>query len=180
MIRPLQTMLVAVLFIAAAPQDPSDIHRALRKEVTVAAPAEEVWKAWTTEEGLKTFFAPGAKVELTVGGAYEIYFLPSNPPGKRGADDCNVLAFEPMKRLAVTWNAPPQFPNVRKLRTRVVLEFEPVSARETRVKFTQDGWGWGQEWDATYAYFDKAWDGVLGNLKKRFAEGPIDWSQASR
>jgi len=27
-----------------------------------------------------------------------------------------------------------------------------------------------------HAYFDKAWDYVLANLAKRFAEGPIDWS----
>jgi hypothetical protein len=26
-----------------------------------------------------------------------------------------------------------------------------------------------------YDYFDKAWDNVLGNLQKRFTEGPVDW-----
>ena len=27
-----------------------------------------------------------------------------------------------------------------------------------------------------YAYFDKAWGAVLGNLKKRHETGPVDWS----
>ena len=38
--------------------------RAIRKEVTVAAPVREVWAAWTTEEGVVTFFAPQAIVGL--------------------------------------------------------------------------------------------------------------------
>ena len=27
-----------------------------------------------------------------------------------------------------------------------------------------------------YAYFDRAWGNVLGNLKKRFETGPVDWT----
>ena len=39
------------------------------------------------------------------------------------------------------------------------------------------GWGAGGEWDKTYAYFDRAWGNVLGNLKKRHETGPIDWTE---
>ena len=28
----------------------------------------------------------------------------------------------------------------------------------------------------TYAYFDRAWGAVLGNMKKRFDSGPQDWT----
>jgi hypothetical protein len=38
------------------------------------------------------------------------------------------------------------------------------------------GWGEGGEWDRAYAYFDRAWGGVLGNLKERFEKGPRDWA----
>ena len=44
------------------------------------------------------------------------------------------------------------------------------------MRFTSIGWGTGDEWVKAHAYFDKAWDQVLANLAKRFAEGPIDWS----
>ena len=37
--------------------------------------------------------------------------------------------------------------------------------------------GEGGEWDKTFAYFDRAWEGVLGNLKKRFESGPQDWTE---
>lgn len=39
------------------------------------------------------------------------------------------------------------------------------------------GWGEGGEWDKTFAYFDRAWDSVLANLKKRFENGPQDWTE---
>ena len=59
----------------------------------------------------------------------------------------------------------------------VIVRFAPVSENETRVTMTHVGWGDGGEWDKAYAYFDQAWGPVLGNLQKRFAEGPIDWSE---
>ena len=42
--------------------------RVLRAEMTLSAPVEDVWKAWASEEGVKTFFAPGAHIEPRVDG----------------------------------------------------------------------------------------------------------------
>ncbi|MGB2980302.1 MAG: SRPBCC domain-containing protein, partial [Candidatus Zixiibacteriota bacterium] len=52
-------------------KDQSD--RILRKEIVVPATLEQVWNAWTTTGGVKTFFSSDAKVELAVGGPFEIY-----------------------------------------------------------------------------------------------------------
>ena len=40
------------------------ILRTLRKEVEVKANLQDVWWAWTTLDGVKTFFAPDARIEL--------------------------------------------------------------------------------------------------------------------
>jgi uncharacterized protein YndB with AHSA1/START domain len=155
--------------------------RILRVEMVLPAPVAEVWRAWTTEEGVRTFFAPGARVEARVDGAYDILFFPNGPEGQRGAEGMRVLGFEPMRRFAFTWNAPPQFPQARAQRTEVVLEFEADGERATRLRFTHQGWGEGGEWDAAYAYFDNAWRAVvLPRLKQRFEKGPIDWSATPR
>lgn len=58
-----------------------------------------------------------------------------------------------------------------------MLRFEPVSEKETRVSLHHTGWGEGGEWDKSFAYFDRAWTGVLDNLKKRFETGPQDWTE---
>ncbi|MBI3038065.1 SRPBCC domain-containing protein, partial [bacterium] len=49
-------------------------QKVLRKEVLVHASIEELWRLWTTVEGVKTFFAPDAAIELKAGGTYEMYF----------------------------------------------------------------------------------------------------------
>jgi uncharacterized protein YndB with AHSA1/START domain len=152
--------------------------RVLRTEVTLEAPVADVWSAWTTEEGLRTFFAPAAHVDLRVDGLYEIFFDPSGPPGQRGADGMRILVLEPQKRFAFTWNAPLDQPEARSQRTVVTLDFADTGPGRTRLRLTHWGWGEGPEWDRAYEHFDRAWSRmVLPSLKHRFEEGPIDWAR---
>jgi len=67
-------------------------ERYVDKEVRVKAPVDAVWQAWTTSEGIKSFFAPDARVEARVDGPFEVYINPLAPPGQRGADDMRFLA----------------------------------------------------------------------------------------
>jgi uncharacterized protein YndB with AHSA1/START domain len=168
---------VMVSAVVAAVPGSADADRVLRAELVLAAPIESVWAAWATEEGVKTFFAPGARVEPRVDGAYDIYFDPTAAPGTRGAEGMRVLAYEPPRRLAFTWNAPPSIPTIRGQRTMVVVDLEPAGPARTRLVFTHLGWGRGADWDQAYAYFDRAWGAVvLPRLQRRFESGPIDWS----
>jgi uncharacterized protein YndB with AHSA1/START domain/uncharacterized protein YciI len=145
------------------------MERMIRKEVVVQAPVADVWRAWTTRDGIKSFFGADAKVELKVGGPYEVYFLMDAPEGSRGSDGCCVLSFLPNRMLSFSWNAPPSMPNVRKERTHVVLTFHELAGGRTRVELTHLGWGTGAEWDQAFEYFTKAWGSVLASLQKRFA-----------
>jgi uncharacterized protein YndB with AHSA1/START domain len=153
-------------------------ERYIDKEARVKAPVDAVWQAWTTSEGIKTFFAPDARAEARVDGPFEIYFNPLAPPGQKGADDMRFLAIQDKKMITFTWNAPPHLPEARAQRTYVTLRFKPISDNETLVTLRHGGWGEGGQWDRAYAYFDKAWGNVLANLQKRFAEGkPYDWTE---
>lgn len=151
-------------------------ERAIDKEVTVPAGVDAVWQAWTTSEGIKTFFAPDARVEPRVGGAFQIYMDPGAEPGSKGADDMRVLAIQPKKMLSFDWNAPPHLAQARQQRTFVIVRLHPVDDKTTRVTLHHTGWGDGGEWDQAYQYFDRAWVQVLGGLKQRFEQGPKDWA----
>jgi len=141
----------------------------LRFEVVVPASLDDVWNAWTTVDGVKSFFAGGANIDLRPDGAYEIYFDPSAEAGHRGADDMRVLLVQPKSALAFTWNAPGKFPEARKQRTHVMVRFHALSAKETKIVLTHDGFGEGADWDAVRAYFAKAWgEVVLPRLVARF------------
>jgi uncharacterized protein YndB with AHSA1/START domain/uncharacterized protein YciI len=155
----------------------TDSSRVLHKEVEVDASLAKVWEAWTTTAGVKTFFSSDATVDLRVGGPFEIYFLDENPYGSKGSEDCKILSFLPMKLLSFEWNAPLQFGKLRDKRTQVIIFFDEIKPGKVKVDFSQHGWGTGNDWDKLYEYFDKAWSYVLGNLQKRFAEGPINWDE---
>ena len=72
---------VAALALCAHAQE-----RMLHKEVVVDAPVEAAYAAWTTSEGIQSFFAPEAVVDAKPGGAFFIHFNPYAAGGSRGAD----------------------------------------------------------------------------------------------
>lgn len=153
------------------------INRSIIKEVILPVGKEKAWEAWTSRQGLQSFFAPECHVELKLFGRYEIFFFPDAPPGKKGAENNKILAVEPYKMLSFTWDAPSTMPEVRKQRTSVVLKFESIDEESTRISVCHTGWGDGDEWDRAFDYFSDAWDGVLNRLRARFQEGPIDWGK---
>lgn len=166
--------LATALVMAVSPPAQA-AERAIDKSIDVPAALDDVWDAWTTRAGIVSFFAPDAEIEPRVGGAFHIHIDPGAPAGSKGADDMRFMALQPKKMLSFDWNAPPSLPEARAQRTFVVLRFEPLGDKLTRVTLHHTGWGDGGEWDKTYAYFDRAWGHVLGNLKKRFEQGPQDW-----
>ncbi len=151
-------------------------ERAIEKDVVVRATLDEAWAAWTTREGIISFFAPDAMIEPRVGGAFHIHIDPGAQPGAKGADDMRFMALQPKKMLSFDWNAPPHLPEARAQRTFVVVRFVAVDDKSTKVTLHHSGWGEGGECDKTYAYFDRSWGTVLANLKKRFETGPQDWA----
>jgi len=171
---------VAPAHAARAP----DHDRVIDVERVIDAPVADVWKAWTTSEGLESFMAPQARVELRVGGAFEPSFDPAASKGLRGAEGCRVLSYLPEKMLSFSWNAPPQFPDVRRKRTHVVLTFEPAGDERTRLALRHLGWpaaagenatDLGRAWDQVFAYFSSAWPAVLDACARRFEDGPRDF-----
>jgi uncharacterized protein YndB with AHSA1/START domain len=145
-------------------------------EIKIRAGIKQVWDAWTTEEGVKSFLAPDCRIELYPDGLYEIYFEPSAAVGEKGGEGLRVMAVQPLKMFSFTWNAPTTIPEVRKQRTHVVVRFYSEGKGLTRVTLYHDGWGTDDEWDQAYQYFQRAWlELVLPRLRYRFEFEPIDW-----
>ena len=120
-----------------------DVDRTIRLEIIIKAPTEKVWWAWTTRAGIRSFFAPDCNIDLRVLGKYEILFAPSAPAGLRGAEGNLVLAIQEGRMLSFTWDAPPNFPEIRKQRTSVVITLVRLDQNTTRLVFRHTGWGQG-------------------------------------
>lgn len=148
--------------------------QSLAPDITVTkvidAPVADVWKAWTTTDGIESFFAPkAAKVEPIPGGAFELWFGLDLPEGSRGSEGCKVHSVKPMEQFVFEWNAPPTIPVIRGLRTLVYLDFKPLPDNRTEVTLRNFGYGYGEDWAKTRAYFSNAWPAVMASLQKRFS-----------
>jgi uncharacterized protein YndB with AHSA1/START domain len=168
---------VAGITLSTLAEEELTLDRRIELETTVAGSLAEVWDAWTTTEGVTSFFASQADIKLEIGGPFELYFAPSEPDGSRGSENCKVLSYVPAEMLSFSWNAPPSIPKLRDTgaKTWVVVKFEEISEKKVRILLTHLGIGDGEDWDKYRAYFTKAWPHVLENCQKRFANGPIDW-----
>jgi uncharacterized protein YndB with AHSA1/START domain/predicted enzyme related to lactoylglutathione lyase len=142
--------------------------REIRHERVIPLPRRDVWPLWSSAEGMTRWLVTSAKIDLRPGGLYEIHFMPEAPSGARGSETCRVLSFLPERMISFTWNAPPHLDRTRPLHTWVVVELADAEAG-TRVSVTHCGWparglAEDEQWEATYAYFDRAWAGVLSAL----------------
>jgi uncharacterized protein YndB with AHSA1/START domain len=143
----------------------------------VAAPAADVFRAWTTSEGVKAFLGVNARVQLALGGPFELEFMAEAPAGQRGSEGCRVLSWLPGRMFSFDWSAPPKFPRARQARTVVVVELVPEGPGTTRVRLTHHGFAekaaaeadHAEEWKQVRAYFDSAWPNVLRALREHFA-----------
>lgn len=173
--KTLMAVALVIPFMTDMESDGSSEERCLEKEVVVKASLDEMWRCWTTSEGIASFFSSESKIELRLGGPYELYMGMTEPDdqGKRGSEGCKVLSFIPKEMLSFEWNFPPKVPSLRYsgAKTHVVLQFEEVGEK-VRVRFRQFGWQEGEDWDRGYEYFDRAWSWVFDRLKKRFEEEP--------
>ena len=136
---------------------------ALIFEVTIPASRAEVWKAFSTGEGLSTWLAPVSVVDLRKGGEWAAHL----PGGKTAGG--NIMSFVAEQEITIAALAPEQFPTVRAERTVARFTFES-QGDTTLVRLTQTGWKTGDEWDRAYEYLAQGNAQLLEALRQRFAK----------
>ena len=171
------TAVALLLTLAAQSASPVTVEqvttpeKALRFEVIIPAPIEEVWAAFTTKDGLQTWLWRDVRVDLRPGGDWIVQYTPTATGGG------TIVSLEPGREIVIRALAPEQFPTVRQARTTAKFRFEADGPKATRVTLLQTGWHTGEEWDAAYAYLAKGNAQLLAQLHRRFVSGPIDWSR---
>jgi uncharacterized protein YndB with AHSA1/START domain len=158
----------------AGPAHPVSTLAPISQDRLVELPRAEVWDLLTTSAGWKKFIGVETRIELKLGGKWEILFgAGSAPEGKQGSEGCTVLSFLPERMLSFTWNAPPKLAHARERRTWVVVDLEEVAPARTRVRLEHLGFveqaadnpDHRAEWEEARGYFAQAWPKVLDALK---------------
>lgn len=170
---------------ATAPTDCSfgmaDGVRALCHEMVVPASREEVWRLFATTDGLRSWVAPVAAIDLRVGGIWEASYRLDAHIGDPGNIRNKVLSFLPGRMLSISIDStPPGFPEPELARsTWTVIELEQLDGNRTRVRVSMFGYGEGAGYDRLFAFFNSGNAATLTALHARVISGPTKWATPS-
>ncbi len=156
----------------------ADGDRVMQLSILVPAPRSEVWTAFTTSAGYRTWATPLAFVDLKVDGVIETNYSPEAKLGSPDNIKNQITAYLP-ERLLVLRNiqAPSGFPGAAEFgQTAVVIELASPSPQTTQVTLSAVGYRSGPVFDNLYRQFEWANAYSLAELKARFVSGPIDWA----
>ena len=158
----------------------SDGTRTLQQSIELpGVPVEQAWSAFTTSEGFRSWAAPIAAVDFRLGGFIEASYDPARAIGSPGNIRNEIVAFVPLRMLAfrnreTPSDAPFDAATFQSLHT--VVLFEP-SATATRVTIVQPGYRSGEPWDTVYRHFERGNGWSLEQLRRRFVQGPVEWTR---
>jgi uncharacterized protein YndB with AHSA1/START domain len=150
----------------------ADNQNAITHEAVVNAPVPEVWRAWTTKDGLESWLAPHAEIDLRIGGLMRSNYHQEQSLGDPGTIENTVICFDPERMLSLKVNKVPDgfpFPTaVQNMWT--VLYFEAVDSTSSRV--TVDGLGFGDDEESRQMreFFDRGNAQTLQELQDHFAQ----------
>lgn len=144
-------------------------ERVLQHTVEIEASPAEVWAAFTTTEGVRSWVTPVAQVDFRMGGVWEASY---KPDGRLGDPD-NILneylAAIPERLLTMRIRrAPPTFENGELLPAlSTVIEIEPLGEGRVRVRESMTGFDRADaRYDRIYAFFDAGNAYSLAKLKQ--------------
>jgi uncharacterized protein YndB with AHSA1/START domain len=157
----------------------TDGSRTLIAEVEVQAPAAEVWSAISTRDGWRSWAVPLARTVEGEPDMIETSYDPSAAPGAPGTIRQLFVARIPGRLLAFrTVKAPEGFPDFDTYaRVVSVIELEPRGDRTTFVRLSAHPYPDTEAGRRLIAFFERGNRASLDMLRRRFVEGPIDWSK---
>lgn len=136
--RPILAAIMALMFVSIAHgEEPREVF-----EIEIDASVEDLWAAFTTSEGLRSWVAPLADVDFRVGGKWRANY---NKDGKLGDDSTienTILCYDPKRMISLKATGfPKDFAFAEAAReTWSVFYFTAVS--DTKTKITVVGLGY--------------------------------------
>jgi len=157
-----------------------DKTRVLQHSIVVPATRQQLWEAFTTTEGVKTWAVPVASIDFRVGGIWETSYSRTGSIGAPGNIKNKFLSYVPLRMIAMqAINAPPTFQHPEVLAEIFsVVEFEELGPQSVRVTSSMVGFKNTEAHDVVYRFFDSGNAATLRSLYQRFVSGPVDWTRS--
>ncbi|MGG0938666.1 SRPBCC domain-containing protein [Brevibacillus centrosporus] len=151
----------------------SSTQRFIKNGVTIHAPLNLVWFAWTISDRVSEWFAPEAVIDPIEGGPFELYFEPGNTT-RMNTKGCKITKLLDQEELQFTWKGPDPFAEIMNQAnelTIVKVTFASVDQQTTTVTIEHSGFMEDEKWEETFKWHQMAWSGVLSSLKSALETG---------
>ncbi len=143
---------------------------AIVSEGMIDAPVAAVWKAWTTTEGLKSWMAPLADIDLRLDGLMRANYNAKGTLTDGDSIHNRILTFEPERLLSIrVAQAPDKFPfkaTIGEMWT--VLHLTPTADGKTHLRVVGMGFGASEASQKMKAFFQQGNDYTVAMLQKHF------------
>lgn len=139
MIQPVKLAIIAICVLSSVSfaQEPREVF-----EVDMEASVDDVWNAFTTTEGLRSWVAPLADIDFRVGGKWRANYNKDGKLGDSTTIENTILCYDPKRMISLKATGFPKgfrFKDAAR-ETWSIFYFEP--AGEKRTKITVVGLGY--------------------------------------
>jgi uncharacterized protein YndB with AHSA1/START domain len=165
--RVIFTVLIASILIMAATVHAQSV---VVTEGIVNAPVAEVWRSFTTKEGIESWMVAKTDIELRLGGLWRTSYSKQSNLDDDAAIHHVVLGYDPERLLVFRTIKPPKnFPFPKALmNTWNVVYFEPAGDTRTKVTTHMLGFTDDPESQGMRAFFETGNKQTMDSLIKKF------------
>ena len=156
----------ATVSLPAQPPAPAIIT----SEAILNAPLDDVWKAWTTREGIESWMVAKTDFKLEIGATWRTSYSKESTLDDDSTIQHLILAYDQGRMLAFRTVKPPKgFPFPSALaKTWTVVYLEPRGAAKTHITVRMNGYTEDEESQKMRAFFERGNRITLESLVKRF------------
>ncbi len=149
---------------------PASATESIATEGIVNAPVADVWDAWATTAGLRSWLAPHADIDLRIDGTMRSNYDPKGSLGDPGTIENKVLAYEPQRMLSIkVAKVPDKFPFKETIGDMwTVLYFQSTTDGKTALRIVGMGFGSDDESQRMKKFFEQGNAYTLSQVQKRF------------
>ena len=141
-------------------------------EGAIDAPVATVWDAWATSEGLRSWLAPHAEIDFSIGGIMRANYDADGQLGDGQTIENTVLSYDPYKMISIRVSkAPDDFPFPNAIFDMwTIIYFDPDGPDRTKVRIVANGFSADEESQAMRAFFDQGNEITLRQMQERIGQ----------
>ena len=173
MTRCTTVLLIAVFASSVCAIATADEQRVVY-ETEIDADIDDVWSAFTTNNGLRTWMAPLVEIELAVGGKMKANYNPKGKIGDPTTIENTILSFDPKRMLSLkATKFPKGFPFEDAAKTAwSVFYFSKLPSSRTKITVVGLGYTNDQQSQKMRSFFASANKHSLDKLNKILKKQP--------